>query len=158
LLKEIAPSVNRAAVLCDPAIPPGIGQFAIIQSVAPSLGVELPRRAGRLGICGREHVSRGPRGRSCNAPDSGAHGDDGRCHPRRDQTGRRSARPLRGQRNNLIASEKTGRRNPTLSRCRRDACRTHRLRWAFKHLPLFNPGIFSYRLVTSFRALLCRWR
>jgi hypothetical protein len=44
LLKEIAPSVNRAAVLWDPAIPPGIGQFAIIQSVAPPLGGELPRR------------------------------------------------------------------------------------------------------------------
>jgi putative ABC transport system substrate-binding protein len=41
LLKEIAPSVTRAAVLWDPAIPPGIGQFAVIQAVAPSFGVEL---------------------------------------------------------------------------------------------------------------------
>ena len=41
LLKEIAPSVTRAAVLRDPAIPAGIGQFAAIQSVAPSLGVEV---------------------------------------------------------------------------------------------------------------------
>jgi putative tryptophan/tyrosine transport system substrate-binding protein len=41
LLKEVAPGVTRAAVLWDPAIPAGIGQFAIIQSVAPSLGVEL---------------------------------------------------------------------------------------------------------------------
>jgi putative ABC transport system substrate-binding protein len=41
LLKEIAPAVTRAAVLWDPGIPAGIGQFAIIQSVAPSLGVEL---------------------------------------------------------------------------------------------------------------------
>jgi putative ABC transport system substrate-binding protein len=41
LLKEIAPGVTRAAVLWDPAIPAGIGQFAVIQSVAPSLGVEL---------------------------------------------------------------------------------------------------------------------
>jgi putative ABC transport system substrate-binding protein len=41
LLREIAPQVTRAAVLRDPAIPQGIGQFAVIQSVAPSLGVEL---------------------------------------------------------------------------------------------------------------------
>jgi putative ABC transport system substrate-binding protein len=41
LLKEIAPSVTRAAVLRDPAIPAGIGQFAVIQSVAPSLGIEV---------------------------------------------------------------------------------------------------------------------
>jgi putative ABC transport system substrate-binding protein len=41
LLKEIAPGVTRAAVLWDPAIPPGIGQFAVIQAVAPSLGVEV---------------------------------------------------------------------------------------------------------------------
>ena len=41
LLKEIAPGVTRAAVLRDPAIASGIGQFAVIQSVAPSLGVEV---------------------------------------------------------------------------------------------------------------------
>jgi putative ABC transport system substrate-binding protein len=41
LLKQITPDVRRAAVLWDPAIPAGIGQFAIIQSVAPSLGIEL---------------------------------------------------------------------------------------------------------------------
>ena len=41
LLKEIAPRVTRAAVLRDPAITAGIGQFAVIQSVAPSLGVEV---------------------------------------------------------------------------------------------------------------------
>jgi putative tryptophan/tyrosine transport system substrate-binding protein len=41
LLKEIAPSVTQAAVLRDPSIPAGIGQFASIQSVAPSFGVEL---------------------------------------------------------------------------------------------------------------------
>jgi putative ABC transport system substrate-binding protein len=33
--------VTRVAVLRDPAITAGIGQFAIIQSVAPSLGVEV---------------------------------------------------------------------------------------------------------------------
>jgi len=41
LLKEIAPSVTRAAVLRDPAIVAGIGQFAVIQSAAPSVGVDV---------------------------------------------------------------------------------------------------------------------
>src|SRR5262249_11889606 len=41
LLKEIAPDVMRAAVLRDPAITAGTGQFAVIQSVAPSRGVEV---------------------------------------------------------------------------------------------------------------------
>jgi putative tryptophan/tyrosine transport system substrate-binding protein len=41
LLKQIAPNVTRAAILWDPAIPAGIGQFAVIQSVAPSLGVDV---------------------------------------------------------------------------------------------------------------------
>ena len=41
LLKQIAPSVNRAAVFRDPTITAGIGQFAVIQSVAPSVGVEV---------------------------------------------------------------------------------------------------------------------
>ena len=40
LLKEIAPGVTRVAVLRDPATP-GIGQFAAIQAVAPSLRVEV---------------------------------------------------------------------------------------------------------------------
>jgi putative ABC transport system substrate-binding protein len=41
LLKEIAPGVTRAAVLRDPAISSGTGQFGAIQSMAPSLGVEV---------------------------------------------------------------------------------------------------------------------
>jgi putative ABC transport system substrate-binding protein len=41
LLKEIAPSVTRAAVLRDPAVGSGTGQYAIIQAVAQSLRVEL---------------------------------------------------------------------------------------------------------------------
>jgi len=41
LLKQIAPYVTRAAVLRDPAISTGIGQFGAIQAVAPSLGVEV---------------------------------------------------------------------------------------------------------------------
>jgi putative tryptophan/tyrosine transport system substrate-binding protein len=41
LLKEIAPRLTRAAVLRDPGIASGIGQFGAVQAVAPSLGVEL---------------------------------------------------------------------------------------------------------------------
>jgi putative ABC transport system substrate-binding protein len=41
LLKEIAPGVMRAAVLRDSTDPSGVGQFAVIQSVAPAVGVEV---------------------------------------------------------------------------------------------------------------------
>jgi putative ABC transport system substrate-binding protein len=41
LLKQIVPGVTRVAVLRDPAITAGIGQFGAIQSVAPSFGVEV---------------------------------------------------------------------------------------------------------------------
>ena len=41
LLKEVAPSVKRAAALRDATITAGTGQFAVIQSVAPSLGVDV---------------------------------------------------------------------------------------------------------------------
>jgi putative ABC transport system substrate-binding protein len=41
LLKEIAPSVNRAAVLRDTILGTGAGQFAAIQAVAPLLRMEV---------------------------------------------------------------------------------------------------------------------
>jgi putative ABC transport system substrate-binding protein len=41
LLKEIARGTTRAAVLRDPTITAGIGQFAAIQTAAPSLGIEV---------------------------------------------------------------------------------------------------------------------
>src|SRR5262245_62646282 len=41
LLKQIAPDMTRAAVIRDPSITSGTGQFAAIQAVAPPLGVEL---------------------------------------------------------------------------------------------------------------------
>jgi len=41
LLKEIAPNTTRAAVLRDPAITAGIGQWATIQSVSSSVGIEV---------------------------------------------------------------------------------------------------------------------
>ncbi len=41
LLKEIAPGVKRVAVLRDPTVSAGIGQFGSIQAAASSLGIEL---------------------------------------------------------------------------------------------------------------------
>src|SRR6516162_6855514 len=41
LLKEISPRVTRVAVLRDPAIAQGIVLLVAIQSVAPSLGVDV---------------------------------------------------------------------------------------------------------------------
>jgi putative ABC transport system substrate-binding protein len=41
LLKQIAPGVTRAAVFRDPSNPTGVGQFAVLQAVAPPLGVEV---------------------------------------------------------------------------------------------------------------------
>jgi len=41
LLKDIAPGVTRVAILRDPTIASGAGQFGAMQSVAPSFGVEL---------------------------------------------------------------------------------------------------------------------
>jgi putative ABC transport system substrate-binding protein len=42
LFKEIAPNLTRIAILRDPAVATGIGQFAAIQAMAPSsFGVEL---------------------------------------------------------------------------------------------------------------------
>jgi putative tryptophan/tyrosine transport system substrate-binding protein len=41
LLKQIAPGVRRVAVMRDPGISAGTGQFGAIQSAAPSFGVEL---------------------------------------------------------------------------------------------------------------------
>jgi len=52
LLKEVAPRVTRVAVIRDPDISAGIGQFGAIQAAAPSLGLELiavsPRTAGEV--------------------------------------------------------------------------------------------------------------
>jgi ABC-type uncharacterized transport system substrate-binding protein len=52
LVKELVPSVTRVAVLRDSATATGVGQWAAIQTVAPSLGIELipinPREAGEF--------------------------------------------------------------------------------------------------------------
>ena len=57
LLKEIAPGVTRVAVLRDPAISTGLGQFGAIQAVAPSFGVEVSpiERARRRRDRARRH-------------------------------------------------------------------------------------------------------
>jgi len=41
LLKQVAPNVTRAAVIRDATAATGIGQFAVIQAVAPSLGIDV---------------------------------------------------------------------------------------------------------------------
>src|SRR5215471_4539418 len=41
LLKEIAPNTTRAAVLRDPALRAGIGQWGAIQSASPSVAIEV---------------------------------------------------------------------------------------------------------------------
>jgi putative tryptophan/tyrosine transport system substrate-binding protein len=41
LLKQVVPSTTRVAVVRDPAVPAGIGEFAAIQTVAPSFQVQL---------------------------------------------------------------------------------------------------------------------
>lgn len=52
LLKEMAPQVTRVAVIRDPAMATGIGQWGAIQSAAPLLGMELTavgvREAGEI--------------------------------------------------------------------------------------------------------------
>ena len=40
LLKQIAPSITKVAVLRDPAIASGVGQFGAVRSAAPSFGME----------------------------------------------------------------------------------------------------------------------
>jgi putative tryptophan/tyrosine transport system substrate-binding protein len=41
VLKEIAPNTTRAAIIRDPAITAGIGQWGAIQSVSPSVAIEV---------------------------------------------------------------------------------------------------------------------
>jgi putative ABC transport system substrate-binding protein len=47
LIKQSAPSTTHAAVIRDPSTTSGIGQFAVIQSVASSVGVEVVPVDGR---------------------------------------------------------------------------------------------------------------
>jgi putative ABC transport system substrate-binding protein len=58
LLKEIAPTVTRAAVMRDPSITSGPGQFAGAQAAAAALGVELRP----LDVRNPSEIERGLRG------------------------------------------------------------------------------------------------
>jgi putative tryptophan/tyrosine transport system substrate-binding protein len=80
LLKEIAPRVTRVAVIRDQSLTSGTAQFAAVQSVAPSFGVELSpvgvRDAGEIerGVAG---FARTPNGGVIvtGSPLSGVHRD-----------------------------------------------------------------------------------
>jgi putative ABC transport system substrate-binding protein len=54
LLKEIAPGVRRVAVLRDPTAITGIGQFAVIQAAARSVGVDV----SPLNLRGADEIDR----------------------------------------------------------------------------------------------------
>jgi putative tryptophan/tyrosine transport system substrate-binding protein len=45
--EEISPPITRVGVIRDPTVTSNVGQFAAIQSVAPSFGVELTPLGGR---------------------------------------------------------------------------------------------------------------
>jgi len=55
LLKEIAPAVTRAGVVREQFFPSGIGQFAVIQSVSQSVGVEVVP----IGAGDKDEIERG---------------------------------------------------------------------------------------------------
>jgi putative tryptophan/tyrosine transport system substrate-binding protein len=65
LLKQIAPAMTRAAVIRDPSITSGTAQFAAIQAVAPSLGVELTPIEARDATGMENTVAGFTRGSSC---------------------------------------------------------------------------------------------
>ena len=71
LLKEIAPSMTRVAVLRDPALAAGTGQFGVIQAVGQALRVEVNpvsmRDAGEIerAVAGLRTVSEWGNDRDC---------------------------------------------------------------------------------------------
>jgi putative tryptophan/tyrosine transport system substrate-binding protein len=72
LLKQIAPGVTRVAVLRDALTPQGIGQFAAVQPMAPSLGMEVsPVNVGDIGEMDRA-VAAFARGSNCGLIVTGA--------------------------------------------------------------------------------------
>lgn len=65
LLKQVMPGAKRVAVVRDPTVTAGIGQFAVIQSVAPSVDIDVvPVNAGNAGEIQRtiEAFARRPNG------------------------------------------------------------------------------------------------
>ena len=65
LLKEIAPSVTRVGVIRDPTVPSNVGQFAAIQSAAPSFRVELTPLGGRDAKDVEQTITEFARGSNC---------------------------------------------------------------------------------------------
>jgi ABC-type uncharacterized transport system substrate-binding protein len=65
LLKEIAPRVTRVGVIRDPTVASNVGQFAAIQSVAPSFGVELTPLGGRDAKEIEQTITEFARGSNC---------------------------------------------------------------------------------------------
>jgi putative ABC transport system substrate-binding protein len=65
LLKEIAPRVTRVGVVRDPTVHSNVGQYAAIQSVAPSFGVELTPLGGRNAKDVEETITEFARGSNC---------------------------------------------------------------------------------------------
>jgi len=65
LLKEIAPRVTRVGVIRDPTVTSNVGQFAAIQSVAPSFGVELTPLGGRDAKEVEKTITEFARGSNC---------------------------------------------------------------------------------------------
>jgi putative tryptophan/tyrosine transport system substrate-binding protein len=55
LLKQIAPNVTHVAVLRDPNIPSGVGQFAVIQAMAPVVGLEV----SAINVTNADEIERG---------------------------------------------------------------------------------------------------
>jgi putative ABC transport system substrate-binding protein len=65
LLKEIAPRVGRVGIIRDPTVNSNVGQYAAIQSVAPSFGVELTPLGGRDAKEIEQTISEFARGSNC---------------------------------------------------------------------------------------------
>ena len=94
LLKQIAPGVTRVGVIRDPSTTAGIGQFAVIQSVAPTLGIEIIP-IGVRNAADIEHgltaLARGANGGLIVASGAAAAFRSPRCADLRAQLGQRSA-------------------------------------------------------------------
>jgi putative ABC transport system substrate-binding protein len=65
LLKEIAPHVTRVGVIREPTSTASIGQFAAIQSAAPSFGLEVSPLGGRDARDIEQMVTEFARGSNC---------------------------------------------------------------------------------------------
>src|SRR5262249_21241472 len=65
LLKEVAPHVTRVGVIRDPTVTASIGQFASIQSAAPSFGLEVSPLGGRDARDIEHTVTEFARGSNC---------------------------------------------------------------------------------------------